>query len=412
MIQEYNEVLKNQFVFNYDIVPTRPSDAQYKYVFREWSPELHRIKEDTTYIATYDKIPLYVNIEDSMVPSEDHGKLFIFGEAHGDKGILEEELKVWGNYYENYGFRDLFVEQDQVWATLFNIYMQTDGDDYSKHIFRWYEDGAGFSIYYFNFFKTIKEKYPETIFHGVNTGDHIRWNVNIDYYLQSLIKEGFLDENMFQHTKDQILNTEKQVEVISSSIAKSDAIRDAGMAQSIMEEWLRIGKKNVMCILGNGHTGKNIHIDEEHKDWYNAGTIIARNFGTSLYHDSDHCLHFETNEREVPPDELFQYNYPDYNEIYVGTSENLPYGINDYSMYDYVKFYLLEDAYEDMKNTPYDGLTMYSYNILPFKPEFNRIYKAVYYTNDNIPGLTEYYRSSPYYVNRMSDGRFLLGLSF
>ena len=108
--------------------------------------------------------------EVSASPSQSRGQIYLYGEQHGVKRILNKESELWEDYYQNKNMRHLFVEVPYYTAEFLNIWMQSDSDDILNEI---YEDWVGTACYnpdVKDFYKKIKSACPETIFHGTDVG--------------------------------------------------------------------------------------------------------------------------------------------------------------------------------------------------------------------------------------------------
>lgn len=51
------------------------------------------------------------------------GQIYLYGEVHGVKSILEKEFKIWKAYYENHEMRHLFIEIPYYSAEYINFWM-------------------------------------------------------------------------------------------------------------------------------------------------------------------------------------------------------------------------------------------------------------------------------------------------
>ena len=61
--------------------------------------------------------------------NEQSGQIYLYGEEHASKAILEEEFELWNTYYHDNGMRDLFVELPYYSAEFLNLWMKSDNDD-------------------------------------------------------------------------------------------------------------------------------------------------------------------------------------------------------------------------------------------------------------------------------------------
>lgn len=66
--------------------------------------------------------------------------------------------------------RHLFVELSYYTAEFLNIWMQSDNDNILELVYNDWNGTALYNPYTKEFFKNIKNKCPETIFHGTDVG--------------------------------------------------------------------------------------------------------------------------------------------------------------------------------------------------------------------------------------------------
>ena len=50
-------------------------------------------------------------------------QIFLLGELHGQESFFQKEFEIWSAYYNEYGFRDLFLEFPFYTAEYLNIWM-------------------------------------------------------------------------------------------------------------------------------------------------------------------------------------------------------------------------------------------------------------------------------------------------
>lgn len=98
------------------------------------------------------------------------GQIFLYGELHGDEDILKQELELWGKYYRDEGVRHLFIEFPCYDAEYLNQWMQAEDDEILRRLYQEWEGTEAHARTVWDFYKTIKEEYPETIFHGTDIG--------------------------------------------------------------------------------------------------------------------------------------------------------------------------------------------------------------------------------------------------
>lgn len=72
------------------------------------------------------------------------GQIFLYGEEHASKEILEKEFELWNTYYSDNGMRNLFVELPYYSAEFLNLWMQSDSDDILDQL---YQDWDGTAMH-------------------------------------------------------------------------------------------------------------------------------------------------------------------------------------------------------------------------------------------------------------------------
>ena len=80
----------------------------------------------------------------SVSPKRSDGKIYLYGESHGDKKVLDKETELWQNYYNDQNMRHLFVELPYYTAEFLNIWMQSDSNDILDAV---YNDWQGTAYY-------------------------------------------------------------------------------------------------------------------------------------------------------------------------------------------------------------------------------------------------------------------------
>lgn len=91
------------------------------------------------------------------------GQIFLYGEEHASKEILEKEFELWNTYYSDNGMRNLFVELPYYSAEFLNLWMQSDSDDILDQLYQDWDGTAMQSQDTIDFYKQIKRECPETI---------------------------------------------------------------------------------------------------------------------------------------------------------------------------------------------------------------------------------------------------------
>ena len=98
------------------------------------------------------------------------GQIYLYGEQHAVEKILNREVEIWNDHYHNHNMRHLFVELPYYTAEYLNLWMKSDSDEILNALYDDWEGSAAHNPYIKPFYQAIKEKCPETVFHGTNVG--------------------------------------------------------------------------------------------------------------------------------------------------------------------------------------------------------------------------------------------------
>lgn len=101
-------------------------------------------------------------------------EITLYGEIHAEKEIYDREIEIIDEFYKN-GGRTLFLEGGYCQGEIFNAWMESDNDEGLDLIFKIYEGTPLSSEVYYNYYKTIKEKFPEIRFIGTDI-EHVYGN--------------------------------------------------------------------------------------------------------------------------------------------------------------------------------------------------------------------------------------------
>lgn len=312
------------------------------------------------------------NSQTADIEKIDSPTIFLYGEEHSVKEIMEKELELWGQYYVS-GMRHLFLEIPYYSAEFLNIWMQEDNDNILDEF---YEDLKGTLVYNEltkRFYKTIKEKYPETIFHGTDVGH--QYNTTGTRYLNYL-KENNIQDKRVERTKEII----KQGQIYYKN--RDNSYRENKMVKNFIREYNLIADEKIMGIYGNFHTKKNGRVDESTPTMVN--NLIIK-YGEEAIKIED--LTYLVPEKKVVRTDAITISGKKFKAFYYGI-ENLR-GFKDFESRE---FWKLEDAYDYIKDfqfindiLPYDN---YPVNVKKGDVFCVRVIKR------NKESLTLFYRAS------------------
>lgn len=313
--------------------------------------------------------------------SQTPGQIYLYGEHHGVKKILDKELELWHEYYHNENMRHLFVESPYYTAEFLNIWMKSDSDDILEDIYKDWAGSAAHSPHVKAFYAKIKSGYPETIFHGTDIGhQYASTGQRFLKYLET--------HNM--ESSEQYLLAQRAIEQGKYFYTYSDdAYRENKMTENFIRELDKLHGENIMGIYGGAHTG----LDE--MDFVTGSVPCMANQLRELYGDAVHSENLAWLSKDIDPyrTDVITINEKDYEALYFGKADLT--GFRDYA---YREFWRLENAYDDFKNNPKTGDVL-PYDNYPMLLEAEQVFIIDYTKTDGSVTRT-YYRSDGNEWNR------------
>lgn len=269
------------------------------------------------------------------------GKIYIYGENHINPDITVLELELWQSYYHDQGMRHLFIEYSYFHAAFLNIWMQAEDDSILIDV---YNDLVGTQAHTeitLNFFRTIKETCPETIFHGTDVGH--QFNSTGKRYLEYLEAHDLTDTKEYQLTVEAI----DQGKLYYGSGSQDHVYRENTMAENFIREYEALDGENIMGIYGTAH----IYLDRRNHtgECDSMGKQLASCFG-ELITSEDLSPILQENAQPLRT-ETITIGKKDYTAEYFGSwtvSES-------YFGYSEVEFWRLPDAYEAFSKSNPNG---------------------------------------------------------
>ncbi len=300
------------------------------------------------------------------VPREaGQGQIYLYGERHADSDLLAQELELWGTYYSEAGMRDLFVEMPCYTAAFLNLWMQAEDDKILEMV---YADWAGTpsnTQAVLDFYKQIKDGFPETIFHGFDVGH--QYNTLGESYLGWLkaTRQG-TDTEEYRQTQEVI----EQGRIFYQS--RDREYRESSMTENFIRQFDSLNGADAMVICGAAHADPGA-----------VGTmanLLKTRYGEALYTEDMTLMQIPLRTEEV--------------EIAGKTYTADYFGEEDLSAFTdlYLKraFWRLRNAYEDFKDCPVTGEVL-PYNNYPVKVEDTDVF-LIEYTKVDSTVVQEYYR--------------------
>ena len=280
------------------------------------------------------------------------GHIYLYGEMHADDACLEKELALWGAFYAE-GARDLFMEYPCYAADYFNQWMRADSDDILHKLYDEVEGTQAHSPNVLEFFKSIKEKYPETVFHGTDVG-HFYWTMG-ERYLAELEAAGRKDSEAYTVAQEIIAQGkvyyEKRAADREYGMDYASVYRENCMARNFIREYEKLAGAAVMGIYGGAH----VDLENENQRISSLAEQLSLRYGDKLHAERL----FSQSWAEPVRRERIQVGGKEY--------EAVCYGVQDLSKsglpYRQREFWRLENAYEDFKGHPLarDVLPYYNY---------------------------------------------------
>lgn len=262
-------------------------------------------------------------------------QIYLYGEVHGRKVILEKEFETWKNHYDKDGIRHLFMEISYSAGELLNLWMRSDDD---KILDQYYSDLEGSLTHipeYKVFLKQIKEHCPETVFHGTDIGHN---ELMGSRYLSHLLLEGEEDSEKYRLAEANI----QQGQFFNET--KDNAYRENTMVENFIREYNKLEGQMIMGIYGADHIAPKEQ--DSTKSVPCMADQLKNYYGDIIYSEdiSDLRQIFEPSKIEE-----IEIKGKTYEASYIG---EYPAFSDEYRIF---KIWRLENAYEDFKNNPKIG---------------------------------------------------------
>lgn len=182
---------------------------------------------------------------ESYFPSKT-ATIYLYGEYHGKKEYLDKEFTIWKSHYDQNGMRDLFIETEYYTAQMLNIWLHESNDEILDVIYNNNEGTLVHTEAQLDFYKSIKEECPETVFHGTDVG-HIKETG--EWYLDYLEKHGMKNSREYELVKENIIQGDKYY----ADDETDDAYRENCMVKNFIREYDTISETAIMGIYGDAH---------------------------------------------------------------------------------------------------------------------------------------------------------------
>ena len=178
-----------------------------------------------------------------------NGIIYLYSEAtHGDEQVLEEALAIWQTLYHEQRMRHLFCEVAYYHAAYLNMWMQEPDDAILDQLFEDWIGTAAHTDAQYQYYKSIKETCPETIFHGTDLGH--QYQTSGQRYLRYLEEQGLADSEEYLLTLEAI---EQGRFFYENKRMNTDSYRETVMTDNFIREYDRLKNESIFGTYGSIH---------------------------------------------------------------------------------------------------------------------------------------------------------------
>jgi len=280
------------------------------------------------------------------------GSVYLYGEAHGQQELLDQELELWREHYAQ-GLRRLFIELPYYEAQILNQWMESGDNGLLEHLFLALEGTAAGTPCVKEFYRQIKDQCPETVFFGFDVGH--QYDTLGAEYLTALEAQGLEESEDYRLAAEAV----RQGEAFYAS--RDGAYREERMYENFVHAFDALDGESVAGICGSAHIAAGDTLLQKLQARY--GDQVGAKDLLLLQEP------LETRELEV--------NGTAYSASYFGRydlSALLP-------TYRYREFWRLEGAYEDLSSWTVTGNVL-PYSNYPVNPEVGEVYAIHYVLED------------------------------
>lgn len=308
-------------------------------------------------------------------------QIYLYGESHSQQHILNQELELWGDYYAK-GMRDLFVEYPYSDAQFLNLWMQADDDELLDLQFQDWAGTLGGTEVMKNFLKQIKEKYPETVFHGTDVGH--TWKETGARYLAWLEAHGQKDTAEYQRVQENMEQGQEYQTMGETDARAADTYRESKLVENFKRSYQELEaarKTDIMGIYGSAHIVASNYTPS---GGYMAAQL-RESYGSRI-HTKDLT---DGNDLITEPisTETMTVEGKAYTASYFGKEE-----LSGAGGYKSRRFWRLENAYEDFKDLPTSSREVLPASDYPMAVEAGQVFVVEYLRTDDTTDI-RYYRA-------------------
>ena len=301
------------------------------------------------------------------------GKIYLYGERHGDEEILKMELAIWAEHYNKHSHRHLFLELPFYTVEFLNMWMKADGDEILDQVYDEWEGTANHKPLVKKFYKVIKTRFPETIFHGTDVGH--QYKTTGKRYLEYLVEQN-------QQNSEKYANAQAIIEQGKHYYAKKDKVyRENMMVVNFVRAFNSLKDENIMGIYGSAHTG--IDAMYPNNSVPSMANQLHKIYGDQL--KSKNLTGRAQKTVEPQPDKVLIKGV-EYEAMYYGKQD-----LKGFKDFDYRAFWRLEGAYPKFRDASKTGDKL-PYGNYPMKVETGQVFVIDYKKMDGTL-IRKYYRS-------------------
>lgn len=278
-------------------------------------------------------------LDDTAMSSEQStGEIYLYGEVHNMEKILEEQLVIWGEYYHDRKMRHLFIEFPYYTGEFLNLWMQSDNDDILEEIFKNVEGTQVDSPYVKDFYKKIKNQYPETVFHGTDVGH--QYDTTGRQFLKYLVENNLEDTDGYLLTKEVI----EQGKYYYNDY--DHVYRENMMVENFIREFDKLNGESIMGIYGAAHT------DFDGMEFMTKSIPCMAN-QLKKHYSNIYSEDLSWIGKDIEPlgMDIIIIKDKEYEASYFGKQD-----VRGFKNFSYFEFWRLENAYEDFKNNKKMGM--------------------------------------------------------
>lgn len=300
------------------------------------------------------------------------GTIYMYGESHGIKEVIEKELALWQEHYAN-GARHLFIENSYFDAYQLNLWMKEQDDAMFDVYFDTTVGTFAASPFSKAFFLQLKQTCPETVFHGFDVGhQYDSLGVAVLTYLEN---NGMQDSEEYRLVGESV----EQGKMYYAPKGPDDAYRENQMVENFLREVATLRGDDIMVITGSAHSDVDGIRDIPEKIPAMANQLVNTHGLDVISQNMDELVPPKSDTLTIGGKE---YDATYYNEEYIGLW--LP---------DHVSrcYWHVKDAYEDFKNNPLTGDWLPD-NDYPMEIQQGEVY-AIRYTMSDGSVHMEYMRT-------------------